>query len=84
MGTKQTGGNISFSEMYESLKASPLAESLKWKKVDPGRRGNVEGQLMAGDETTITPTDDGKFELVVDGDYVGIYPTVKKAKLAAM
>ena len=60
---------------------------IKWQKADPGRRNTVPGTLtgVSGDidEISITPTDDGDFELVIDGDFAGKFKTIKKAKDAA-
>jgi hypothetical protein len=62
---------------------------IKWKEDDPGRR-NVKPGSMIGthedimDDISITPYDDGKrFELVVDGEYQGKFPSVKAAKAKA-
>jgi len=62
---------------------------IKWKEGDPGRRNVAAGTLLGThedimDDISITPYEDGKrFELVVDGEYQGKFPSVKAAKSKA-
>jgi hypothetical protein len=62
---------------------------IKWSEGDPGRRNVTPGTLLGThedimDDISITPYEDGKrFELVVDGEYAGKFPSVKVAKAKA-